>query len=106
MAFKDLGRKSPSMTAEAAPMKESKPTVSYPNLHLDMDEAPDVKIGESFDAKVKLTCTGFRQEKYGDKKFCVDFDVTAIDMGKVTVSSEEKNLSDVVSKDLEEMDED
>lgn len=105
MAFKDLGRKSggPDSPSTVSP---SKPRVSYPGLHLELDEAPDVKIGEGFDAKVKLTCTGFRKNDYGDKKFCVDFDVTAIDTGKVEVSSAEKKLSDVVGKDLEEMDED
>lgn len=103
--YQDLGSK-PSEVKSAGPETIGSKKVYFPNLYLTLDSVPDLKLGEDFEAKVKLCVSGIR--KNSDGKMSIDFEVKAIDLGgsEKKTKSKGQELEELVSEDMKEMDRD
>lgn len=101
----DLGRKRGDNGLVGPDKPQEGPKVSYPGLHLDLNKLPSMKPGDTIEATVKLGFNGFRKNDYGPGKYCVDFDVMAIDLGtesKDEGDAGEKSLGEQIEEGLKE----
>lgn len=104
MPYEDLGRKIGGPEVAASPMKE-KTRVSYPGFHIERDSVPDLKVGKEIEAKIKLKLNGFRKNDYGEGKYSIDFDITAIEWPAAMAEDEdekEESLQDKIEEGLTE----
>lgn len=103
--YQDLGSKPDNAPISASSDTGSK-KVYFPNLYLTLDSVPDLKLGQDFEAKVKLCVSGIR--KNSDGKMSIDFEVKAIDLGgsEKKAKSKGEELEELVSEDMKEMERD
>jgi hypothetical protein len=96
----DLGTESPGIVGPGENPEDAQPEVSYPSIHLTLDEPLDLPAGEfSFIAVGKLAREGV-DHKTGDGKYTYDLEIMALKAtGEVASGDEAKAEEGMVQVD-------
>lgn len=101
--MKDLGKKRENMESMpdmAIMMGGSEKEKDYPCCYFDTDEDLKLKLGQTCNAKIKVTRVEKKEQEGEDTKYCYEVEIQSVDNKKVQEEDEEDDY-DIVQKGVD-----